>query len=96
MLMPVVQIGRVAKSISTVRRREGNARHPIEDHRGVNRFDPDEVEQVALGSTAGGSSARQSRTSEWFSDERRRFPPEAPAPDAELIVDDHQKARKIR
>jgi hypothetical protein len=39
---------RLGKSIATVRRIEGMLLHPARDERGVHRFDPDEVEALAL------------------------------------------------
>ena len=38
---------RLGKSIASVRRMEGVELHPVRDERGVHRFDPVEVEQVA-------------------------------------------------
>lgn len=43
---------RLGKSIATVRRMEGVALHPQRDARGVQRFDPHEVERVARGRSA--------------------------------------------
>lgn len=43
------QVGRrLGKSIATVRRIEGVLLHPVRDERGIHRFDPDEVEALAL------------------------------------------------
>jgi len=39
---------RLGKSIATVRRMEGSELHPSVDGRGINRFDPGEVERVAI------------------------------------------------
>ncbi len=38
---------RLGKCVATVRRMEGVELHPTKNHRGVNLFDPDEVEEVA-------------------------------------------------
>ncbi len=51
---------RLGKSIATVRRMEGVELHPVRDERGVNLFDPAEVEQVAQAQRWGG--ARPHRT----------------------------------
>ena len=37
----------MGKSVASVRRMEGVELHPVRDERGVHRFDPEEVEQVA-------------------------------------------------
>jgi hypothetical protein len=39
---------RLGRSIATVRRLEGTALHPEKDGRGVHRFAPEEVEELAL------------------------------------------------
>jgi hypothetical protein len=39
---------RLGKSLATVRRLEGGRLNPSQDARGVHRFDPDEVEALAL------------------------------------------------
>ena len=39
---------RLGKSIATVRRLEGTLLHPRLDYRGVNRFDPVDVEELRL------------------------------------------------
>lgn len=44
---------RLGKSLATVRRMEGVLLHPTQDARGVNQFDPTEVERVAREVTAG-------------------------------------------
>ncbi len=46
---------RLGKSIATVRRMEGIELHPTRDERGVNPFDPAEVEQVAQTQRWGGA-----------------------------------------
>lgn len=52
---------RLGKSIATVRRLEGTELHPKVDDRGVNRFDPNEVERIATGGV-GPSIRRQDST----------------------------------
>jgi hypothetical protein len=52
---------RLGKSIATVRRMEGVELHPMRDTRGVNRFDPDEVERLAQAERSG-SRATHSRS----------------------------------
>jgi hypothetical protein len=48
---------RLGKSIATVRRLEGTELHPKVDDRGVNQFDPNEVERLATGGF--GTSSRR-------------------------------------
>ena len=70
---------RLGKCIATVRRMEGVELHPVRDERGVNRFDPDEVEAAAAGRAGEGAIHRAGWSSpgdptEYFEDplERRR------------------------
>lgn len=51
------QVARLlGKSVATVRRLEGVLLHPVEDGKGVWRFDPDEVEQLSADVQSGRSS----------------------------------------
>jgi hypothetical protein len=43
----------LGKSVATVRRLEGVLLHPVEDAKGVWRFEPDEVEQLVAGVRSG-------------------------------------------
>jgi hypothetical protein len=49
---------------------EGVVLHPVEDHRGVNRFDPDEVERVARsGTTPMRAKAQRLTNAKWSEDD---------------------------
>lgn len=59
---------RLGKSIATVRRMEGVELHPVRDERGVHRFDPDEVEQIANALSRPPSRHRTAELYRWRND----------------------------